>query len=330
MNKKLLLVVLVLIIGGLAAGYYFYYLPNQESDKQVQIRQPRIVSQEVAISPVSSLDNDAIWYGRLDGRLMRFDLNTGLETEYPVDRPPGSSFSKIIWPKIGSDYISESLVNSERIFNYYNSITGKYLSLPKNIVSLDWLKDGRRILYIWQSNNGSVQLISANADGTGYKKIADVPWSDLVPYASPTGDTALLVRPYVDVEVNKIYLFDLNQGTYTEAVSEGRNTAVLWSPKGDKFAYTSSVANKSLLNIKNLVTNETKATQLPVLINQVYFSADGLYLYAAADKIYKINTETFEQTVFYDPGSPLSVKELLVIGQKIIYTDSVGKLYIVE
>jgi hypothetical protein len=335
--RKLLAIFLGLAILGAAAYFYLNSGDAEPADDGPGLGQGMTqVTQESAISPAGSHDNDAVWFGLSDGRMMWLDLNTGNVSEYTLPPVVGNSFRRIYWPAQGSDFISMGLVGDQAVYNYYNYAERKYHILPSNVLSLDWLNDSRRVVLVWKGNDGKISLVVSNADATGYRVVAELPWADLVPKASPTDNVALMYKSSA-AEVSKIYLFDLDTGKYTEAVSEGKNTGAVWSPQGGSFAYTQVAGSETRVHMRYLLGAEDHDLGLVATIDKVAFSADGLHLYAAArndsggEDIRRVDLATTDQKTVYSLPSGQTAQNLVVIGQKIFFTSgSDGKLYSIQ
>lgn len=333
MNRRLIIIVIILLLAGGFAAWFWYFKPveNPNPITQNNNAQPQIISSVAAISPVSSHDGNKIWYGTSKGVLKRYELATNQEIEYAAPKPPGDMVTELIWPIIGDDLIFSTLEGAQTRYQYFNSATQTYTSLPSSIIHLDWLNDGRRILYTWRTVTGKIQLVMANSDGTGYKKIADVPWDDLVPLASPTDNTAILYRPNAEGPLNKIYLFDLETGHYTELVNDGWATGAKWTPDGQKVVVSMQEQGISKLYIYDLATKTKTPTNIVGGVSQTAVSQDSVWLYAVSAKaIVKYNIQTGEQSVYHEFPDIVSAKTLLVLGQEVYYLGFDGMIRSVQ
>jgi hypothetical protein len=333
MTRKLIYaLIVIIIIGGAVAGYFWWYLPQQEVTLVSQERTLAKISDGVVISPINSYDNDAIWYGLESGRLMWHNLNTGVQTEYPLPQILGKSFNKIHWPRQGNDFIARSTLEGQPQFSYFNYAEKRYYALPANVVTLDWMSNSAKIAIIWKSGDGKTYLVTSNPDASGYKVLRELPWPDMTIKASSSSDTALLMRTSIG-EVNKIYLFNLETGEYTEEVSAGRNTSVAWSPKGDRFAFTRLVDGKSMVYVHDLLNDKDTEVGTSAGVEKMTFSMDGDQLYAVlladdgrTEEIWEINLVTEERVKVFSSDS-LRMKNLIIIGKKIFFLDQSNALY---
>lgn len=330
MNKRLIIfastgaVILVLI-----AGLLFWAVQKQKQTAPVPVAtvQMKKILDESVISPVASFDNTAIWYFTSAGRLFRVNLDGSGLSEFPLPAL-ASTIRQALWPKTGSDFIAITGSGANETKNYYNSVKKIYISLPLNIKSLDWLSDSQRVVYIWQSgDNQHQQLVEAGADGTGFTKIADVYWPDLLVKASPDGKTALLYRSSIQGDTNKIYQVDLGNGNITTAISSGKNLGAVWVPGKNKFVFAqSSFTAYPKLYLYDLVSQQAVDLNLNTTLDKVTFDSTGQYLYAAVpkkdntgDTFMKENLTNFKQDTFFDPGNNTRGINLLVAGTGSLY-----------
>lgn len=336
MRKILITFIVLLLVAGLAAAAYFVWGNPFKKEEQVTQRNPELkkLAEGIVVSPVSSHDNDAIWYGLPNGRLMWHNLNTGIQTEYPLPQVLGESFKKIYWPRQGNDFMALSDFGGQNQFSYFNYTEKKYYALPINVLALDWMSSSAKIAVIWKSGDGKTYLVTSNPDASGYKIISELPWPDMSIKASPTGDAALLMRPTISSgDVNKIYLFNLVTGEYTEEVDEGRNTSVVWSPKGDRFAFTRLVDGKNQVYIHDLLNDKDTYLDINAGVDKMVFSDDGEKIYVAAiaedlskEEVWEINLVTQDRKVVFSSES-LRIKNIVVIGQKLYFLDQTEALY---
>ena len=337
MKRILQILLVILILGAVGTLLYSFFLAGDAGEPKEQQSASGVtkLNDDQAISPINSFSGDAIWYGLSDGKLMWYDLNKKSASEYPLPQVLGESFTKIMWPRTGNDFISLGNYEGVPTYNYFQYATRRYATLNKNILSLDWMSDSRRIVVIWKSGSGKTQLVTSNSDGSGYKVLTDLPWVDLVPKASPVNDTALLVRSAPDGEVNRIYLFDLVTGSYSPIVERGKNLAAVWAPKGDRFAFTRLVGNDSKLFIHDMVSGDDTDLGIITSIDKVAFGADGQSMYIAAprqdspgEELIRVNLLSNEKTLLRNLDPNIRARNLLAIGQEIYFINSVdGKIY---
>jgi hypothetical protein len=327
------LLAIVILIGG-ALGVYFGYYQADDSDTQViESNTLKKVSEAGAVSPVNSFSNQSVWFGTESGRLMTYDFAAEVATEYPIPQILGESFKKIIWPRQGNDFIAISNVEGTDQYSYFNALDNRYYVLPSNVINLDWLENGRQIALTWLSTTGETLLVVSNPDASGYKVLNTLPWSDMVIRTSPKGNTALMYRANSGGPINKIYLFDLETGSYSEAVSTGKNTGVVWSPNGNGFAYSQLDGNQNKVYYHDFATGEDMDLGLSTSIDKVSFNQDGSKIYIAATRSDNSGEDIWERD--FDSGlaqivfssNALRVKNIIAIGQKIFFLGNDRILY---
>ncbi|MBX4187780.1 MAG: hypothetical protein KW793_01440 [Candidatus Doudnabacteria bacterium] len=335
MFKKILALLILLLLG--IALYAYFSFPKTITKQAVEEEKTiRRITDESVISPVSSFDGDAVWYGLSSGKIMWFDLFEQNSSEYPITQPPTDDFFRIFWPISGNDFIAQGTNSGAPVFSYFNNSQKKFDILPPNVTNLDWLKDGRRIVLVWQSDDKKVQLVTSNADASGYSVIRELPWADMVPKASPKVNTVLMYKNIPSGDVNKIYMFNLDTAEYEEVISEGKNTGVLWSPKGDRFAFSRILGSQPYIFIYDLTTKKIAETGLKSTIDRVAFDSTGSKLLGVnnetdSDSLVSIDLGSLNMETIIKFGNNFTAKNLVPVGQKIFFVGVPdGKLYLAE
>lgn len=341
MTKKLIIVIIALSALMLIAGSVLLFLGKRSATKTTPVeavKQPEIkkLVDSPVISPISSFDGSAVWYFTQDGHLFRINTDgTGL-SEYSLPALSGNLIS-VAWPLQGSDFIVVASDLSGEIKHYYNSEQKQYTPLAPNLGSFDWLLDSKRIAYIWHSSdNVHNQLTVANADGTGFRVVAEVPWPDLVIKVSPKDNIALLIKAKTEGAINKIYKFDLSTGQYEPVVNEGKNLAVTWLLDGNRFLLSQATVS---LSTKIFLFNLNAKTQVDLNLNtgldKVAVDEAGKFLYAAVPKngaagdvFWKIDLSNFRQEKYFEPPGDISAKNLFLVKNVLYFINARdGKLY---
>ena len=332
-RRSIVIIIIILILAGAGAALYWAV----RHQKPVVVLAPPSgpsmtqIFDQAPVSAVSAYDGSAIWYFDSDGQLKRIlGDGTGL-TEYPLPAL-NAKFQSALWPKTGSDFIAFA----QGVKKYYQSSSQTYIDLPANIQWLDWMPDGQRVIYIWKSADGQHQsLVVANADGTGFKTIADVFWPDLIVKAAPDGQHALLYRPQATDGANNIYLVDLTTGAITTTVGQGNNTGAMWvSPTKFIFMQTQSAAYPRLY-LQDITTGAAADLKLNTTLDKVVLDESGQYLYAAVadpatshDSFVRVNLADLSQSDYFKPTDEIHTTDLLLLGSTVYFTNSRdGKFY---
>ncbi|MBX4191620.1 MAG: hypothetical protein KW804_02375, partial [Candidatus Doudnabacteria bacterium] len=262
--KKLIFILIILLLGG-AAFYYFEYIktePDVVVNNKLQIHR---ITNDVVISPVSAIDNQSIWYFNSEGRLFEIGTEGQDLVEFPLTSFPSGSLVQTLWPKTGFDFIMVTRSGPNLIRTHYNSTSKLLTTLPSNVQWLEWLPDGKRVAYVWQSgDNKSQQLVLANADGSGFKTVTSVFWPDLALKSSDDGKTVLMYRTERVDNVNKIYAINLDSAVISTLVDSGNNLSAKWINK-NKFIY--SQPNKIFLY--DITTGQSKDLDLNSTVEKV-------------------------------------------------------------
>jgi WD40 repeat protein len=316
----------------LAAGGYFYYTSQNPNSVPITINEstsPQIkkVIDEEVFSPIGAYDNNSIWYFNLEGHLFKVKPDGTDLSEFAIPSLPGKYLKRALWPKNGSEDFIVVTGDDQTLLNYFDSKAKVFINLPKNIQYLDWMPDGKRVVYIWKATNGKTQqLILSNADGTGYKKIADVFWSDLALKAGTDGKTVLMYRMNVVGETNKIYAANLETGEIMTLVDEGNNISAMWLPFGNKFLFGTSNNKVYLYDVLNKKITDLKLT---TSLDKIVVDSTAKNLYAAVatsttgDKFVKLDLASLAVSDYFEPSSKLDVKNVMLVGNTVYYVDSV-------
>lgn len=334
MNKKIIIIIGLIVLLSLTAGILLLIAgrkPKAVPQPQQQTVEIKKLVDEPVISPIPSYDQAAIWYFTEEGRLFRINVDgTGL-SEYPLPSLGLLQLSAALWPKTGNDFIALTSGDLGIEKKYYDNQNKQYTDLARNIQSLDWLPDGRRIVYVWKSgDNIHQQLVIANADGSGYKIIKEVFWPDLAVVASPGGKQVLLLR-------NKIYLADLETGDIQTVIEEGKNLAAVWLSNGSRFIFSQAQEGNS--NPKIFLYNLSSKLQLDLNLNthlnKIIIDSEGKILYAAVpkqdntgDEFWKVDLATLKQEKFFEPPVGVRAKNLQLTNSALYFVNqNDSKLY---
>ncbi len=342
MNKRILIILGVIIVLSFAAGALVLFSGSPTEEPVAIPPGPEIkeLVDERAIAPISSFDGNAVWYFTANGRLFRVNTDGSGLSEFPLPQLTSGNLVDVAWPIEGNDFIAITATSAGEVKNYYDSVQKKYVALPANIQSFDWLPDGKRIAYVWKSgDNATQQLVMANADGTGFRTIKNVFWPDLQVKASPLGKEVLLIRSMIEGQVNKIYRANLETGAIDIVIDEGRNLDALWLPGGEKFIFAQdNITRIPRLFLYNFSSRQVVDLNVNTTLDKVVVNKDGKYLYAAApkkdntgDEFVKLDLATYKLETYFDPGEDLRAKNLIMVGNNLYFVNSRdGKIYYIS
>lgn len=336
MNKKVLIFIIVLIlllIAGVAG--YFYFESTAKTPTIEQGRKefnPNKISEHIVVGPSTSFVNESVWFADKDGKFYRGI--GGNITEFPMPAITHKPLRKIIWSPTTQDFIAVGTAQNSDSYIYYNSKNKQYFSIPKNVKSVDWMPDGIRVLWIWQSADLlAQQLVITNPDNTGYKSVASLPWTEFDIKVSPTGKEALLVSTK-DSATNNIYLFDLDNGSYRTLVGTGKNLGVKWV-NSNKFLYSQLSGTATNIHLFDITTNQDNDLNLESNTDKLVVDLAGKFAYIAVsqvfergEKIVKIDLDSLQVSDEIESTNGIKIKQLL-LGQKGLYfvSNEDGKLY---
>lgn len=342
MNRRFITIAVGgIIILALIGAALVWAVNRQKNSQQVTSVAPalRELSSDPALSPVGSLDGNALWFFNANNRLFRINADGSGLTEFPLPALNGQKITKAAWPPSGENLDFMAVTNKDALnFGkvYYNSVLKTYTNLPGNIKSFDWLPDSKRIIYIWQSAEGKgQQLVIANADGTGFAVIKDVFYPDLVVDAASDGKTVLMYRGEIEGSVNKIYAADLVTKEVTTVIGQGKNLEAMWI-SANRFLFSQeAVTAYPSVYIYDMVTRQAVSLGINTTLDKVVVSPDGKTLYAAlpkkdntGDTFAKIDLTTFKIEDYYLPEQNVRARNLVLLGSDIFFINSTdGKLY---
>ena len=326
MRRTILAIIVgIIVLGGIALGVVYYnqkstVLPTLDNNTAPTLKK---VLDEQVISPVAGITSDTVWYFNSDGHLFQVNPDGSNISEFPLPALPSGKIKRALWPTTGHDFVAVT-TNNTKI--YYDSKNKIFVNLPNNIQYLDWMPDGKRIVYIWLANDGKTQqLTEASADGSGFKTIKSVFWPDLAVKVSPDGQTALLYRLNAQ-DTNKIYAANLQTGDLSTVIDSGKNVAATWITS-DKFLYQHD--NKIFLY--DMGSKATQDLSLNTTLDKVV--SDGSAIYAAVsnndttDTFVKVDLATYRSSSYFDPTEDVRAKNLFLIAGNLFFTGSDGKLY---
>jgi hypothetical protein len=294
----------------------------------------RKFSDSPAVSMTASANGDSLWFADRDGRIYR--INSSGATEFPSAVFSDKPLRRLLWSPSGGDFLAIGTRNTNKSFSYYNSAANAFVALPQNVVSMDWLPDGRRVAMIWKSGDGkSQQLVVSDADGSGYKIVTSLPWPDFEIKVSPTGDQALLLR--TSPKPNKIYLFNLEDGNYETLAESKRILNVKWiDPK--RFIYdTLNENDQQKIVVYDKETKTGQELSLATSVDKVVWNGANEEFYAAVpandngDKIVRIKPGESNSRDYYTGLQNIRVVELFMSNNKLYFVNSEdGRSYVIE
>lgn len=253
------------------------------------------------ISPTLFFNGTGVTYFNSQGQLYQADLvpDSGGKLTFvqprslEIETRPG--ITRILWPQDGPDFIAETTNGTQKAWSYYRYSTGTYMDYPANIVSVDWMPDGQRIVYVWLEN-GKATLNVSDADLQNWQQVAEMWELDDTVYVSPDGQSVIYHQTGNASSTNPVYLTTPDGKLWKTPVPDGYNSGVQWSPDSQKFLFGRKEVNSGSYQLwyHNMVTGETKNTGLFTTPDKAVWSSDSKLVYAAAPS----GSEAME--VFYE------------------------------
>ena len=235
-----------------------------------------------------------------------------------LDIPLKSGISKILWPPKGEDFIVQARdVSGKTGYSYYSRSTNTYTDLPPQVISLDWMPGGDKIMYIWLEN-GKASLAVGDPDAKNYKTVAEMWENDDEIRVSPAGNQALYYEINSASSTNKINSVTADGKVWKSPVASGQNFGALWSPDSQKFLFAKKDpgAQKYQLWVYNVASAQTKNLDMFTTVDKAVWNKDSNVIYVSVpasgdlgensltiDSIFRADTETLERKE-YAVGSP--------------------------
>ncbi len=277
------------------------------------------LTDEAVVSPVLFYQGNGVSYLNTQGQLFQNDLQNAngtitLANKREITIPLKSGIARILWPPSGNNFIAEFNSGGKKTWSFFNGSTAQYADLPTQITTLDWLPGGDKIIYIWLGADGKSVLKTSNADGSGFKTVADIKKDDDQIYVSPDGKSILFHETKNSLAVNSIFLTVPDGQTFKQLIASGYNLGIRWAPDSRKFVYGKKDAATSQygLWLGDIVSGEIKFLGIATIPEKVVWSSDSQTIYAAVpDKIVQLKlTSDLKQE--YDLGSGVDARELFL------------------
>jgi len=348
--KKILpgIIALLVILG--AVAYYFFFGGKErfetvlnktdetaqtedqmmDGERMMEEKLSTLVASKV-VSPVLSVDQDAVWFFDSTGQLYRKEVAGSQSTEsYGLTDP---DFTKTaIWPDAGNNFIVKTLqAGGKEVYQVYLALQTRFAEQPENMKSVDWMPDGVRIVYVWQRGDGAWELKMSDADGKNFSKIADLDKFYEV-HVSPTGVFALLV-PKAASSTNQVLRVEIPSGERSALLDRGVNVDVKFSPSGRKLLFSRlDQDSQPELWVYDFIDGSFKQLGINTTPDKVAWSADsqGFYYGKPLAIIFgdsNIEKQTDDVVMFYDlalqsgsevlerkPGRQIDVRDMSVSG----------------
>lgn len=250
------------------------------------------LSSDPIYNPFLFYEGNAIYYFDRDGKVYQSGLvfesgKAGRMTDPVVfDYPDKANISKVLLSPKGNDYIVEIDTGLKKRYSYFSSQLRAFIDFPENIISVDWLPQDNKVVYVWLDNNKATLNIS-DPDTQNWKKISDMWEPDNHVDVSPNGQVILFYRTLNSAaSSNSINLVTPDGKTWQELIKDGYNFGTLWSPDSKKFLFNKREAGslKYQLYSYELESGNTQNLGLFTTVDKVVWGKDSKTIYAAVPK----------------------------------------------
>jgi hypothetical protein len=335
MIKKLLSGLFILALLGAGVGYYLFAGKTDGQKAGSAVLAMKEVTSKAAVGVAAV--GQTVMYGDQNAKIYSLSVASEKYTELPTAAYNFLPLVDVLWPQTGGDYIAVSKNSGSLTYSHFNSQNKRYTQLSDRIAAMDWLPNGRQVALIWRTDDNRGQLVISGPDATGYQVLNTLPWNDLNIRVSPDGTKALIVRQTQSNPVNKIYLFDLSDGSYETVVNDGLNLDAKWVGP-TQFVFSQKTASAfSKIQMYDTASKTVTDLGLDTPIERVAGDSANAVLYAATnradggDDFISIKMGTFEKQQYFSPQERIKVAKLTVASGKLLFTglpDS--KLYIIN
>lgn len=322
---------------------------------EAQIQKFIRLTDEQVVSPVLFYNGSAITYLDKKGNVFQADLedNGGvlqLANKRQLENIPlKQNITKILWPSRGNDFIAEFNAFGKKTWSYYNNNTVSFTDYPPQVISVDWMPSGDKVIYVWLEN-GKATLNIADPDTKNWKEVSEMWEQDNSIYISPDGLSILYYRAENTGISNAINLTTPDGKLWRGLVKEGYNYGVLWSPDSQKFIFNKKdrITQKYQLWVYDVLLGDVKNLGFFTTVEKTVWDKDGKTIYAAVpktesgvaedkglteDNFYKINVENLEKQEYLSNQDKFDGQNLFLSlsGDKLFFRNAQdGGLYYLD
>lgn len=241
------------------------------------------LTNEAIIAPTFLDEEGKIeYYIRSNGSVYKI-LPSG-ENEELVDDNNLTGLENISWSSDKSKVISRFNNSGKVEYSVYDYQTKKVSKLPSGASDVVWNNLGDGIVYKYTDAKGKKTLNVANADGSNWKKIADISSNNILIAPIPQSSFISFWNSPSSLEETSLNVVS-SLGGETRKIFSGKYGAdYLWSPNGTK-ALVSFVdakgGSKVSLAIINSNGGEFQSLNVPTLVSKCVWSKDNKTVYYA-------------------------------------------------
>ncbi len=243
------------------------------------------VSNSAVIAPVIfGEDKEKIkYYSRLNGTV--YEVNLDGSGEKTIDDNNFTGLENILWSADANKVIS--IFNNAGKFQYstYDYQTKKASKLADGASNAVWNNMGAGIVYKYtDGKTRKMTLNTANADGSNWKKIADVSLGNTIVSTVPQSSVVSFWNAPSAFEETSLYVVSALGGDPRKIFSGHFGTDYLWSPNGTKVLISSvdlKGGSKMSLGSINANGGELHYLNVPTFASKCAWSKDNKTVYYA-------------------------------------------------
>ena len=256
------------------------------------------LSDEPVYNPIIFYNGSAISYFDRNGEVYQAGIKSDsnplqLNEKVKLDMPIKPRIGRIIWPSQGNDYIVEISEGSKKYFSYFNAQTKTYTDYPEQVISVGWLPQADKVMYVWLEK-GKATLNISDPDTRHWKEIVDMWEQDDQIEIAPNGQSIVYYETNNLGPKNAINLVTPDGKVWQGLIKDGYNTGVLWSPDSKKFLFNKkdSVTQKYQLWVYSMENSMPVNLGLFTTLDKVVWAKDSKTVLAAVPKLNSPSAES--------------------------------------
>jgi hypothetical protein len=254
-------------------------------DVPVPIKKSKVVavSKEPVLGVVVDKKNETIsFYSAVDGTVWQVNLDgTGLLQTVPVKLP---GIRHVEWSPDATKVLTEFDKNGNSVFYSYDYKTKVGTQLKDGIDAVIWDGIGSKVIYkYFDPKTKQRSLNIANADGTDWKKLADIPFRKISLAMAPLSSVVSFWNFSDAAQETQLQTVSTNGGASSTLLKGHFGADYSWSPNGSQ-ALVSSLSNSGSSTI-TLGTVSAAGVyndlDIPTFVSKCAWSADNKTVYYA-------------------------------------------------
>lgn len=258
---------------------------KKEVVQAIPVKKPKItaVSKEPVLGVfVDKKAETVTYYSATDGTVWQVNVDGTNRTQIVDTKLAG--LKNVIWSIDGTKVLSEFNKDGKIVFYTYDYSKKAGQQLKDGLDSAVWDSVGTRIIYKYYDDKTKERTLNvANADGSNWKKIADVPYKNLLLSAVPLSSVVSFWETPDAGKETQFQTVGIGGGSIKTLLRGRFGADYLWSPNGT-LAIVSSLASKEskMISLGTVTADGTYADlNIPTLASKCVWSTDNKIVFYA-------------------------------------------------